>query len=116
MCCCPYPSLKTELHEENTELRRDIRILTERVASVQKFIDTHPEFAQLAAEPWDQFVRHHYKELPPGLEGLDLSDPINQRYDLSRKRRGLQKILDNYEYFLYLHPQIRSAFLSQQSQ
>ena len=116
MCCCSYPNLKARVQAENTELSRDIRILTERVASVQKFVDTHPEFAQLAAEPWDQFVRQHYMELPPGLEGLDLSDPINQSYDLSRKKAGLQKILDNYEYFLRLHPNILSAFLSQQSQ
>ena len=113
---CPYSIFKVQLQEENTALRRDIRILTERVASVQKFVDTHPEFAQLAAEPWDQFVRQHYMELPPGLEGLDLSNPINQSYDLSRKTRELQNILENYEYFLYLHPQIRGAFLSQQSQ
>ena len=118
-CFCPHSPLETELREKIIMLRRDIRILRERVASVQKFVDTHPEFTHLAAEHWDQFVRNLYIELPPGLEGLDLSDPINQSYDLSRKKRELQNILDNYEYFLYLHPQIRSAleqFLPQQSQ
>ena len=91
-------------------LQREVADLKFKIDTIHDFMNSHTALMAECTAAWEKFAPYVAK-MSPGLEGFDLSNPVNQVYALDRRKREFESILENYEYFLKINPKIEEVIL-----
>ncbi len=82
--------------------------LTNQIAAIERFVNERPDLKSACEKAWQDFVPHIVKTSSPSAD-IDPLDPVDQAYVLEMEIRNKERILENYQYFIKLNPQIEAT-------